>query len=82
MLDVILKFLLAILHRMLHNGSSLSSSKPAFPVKWNKGVLKSELLRHSIFAGNDSSGSPKIEVGTYVGTKKAISEVFELVNKT
>ncbi|PQE07978.1 lipoxygenase 1 protein [Rutstroemia sp. NJR-2017a WRK4] len=67
---------------MLHNGSSLSSSKPAFPVKWNKGVLKSELLRHSIFAGNDSSGSSKIEVGTYVGTKKALSEVFGLVNKT
>jgi hypothetical protein len=82
MLDVILKYLLAMLHRLLHHGSSLPSSKPGFPVKWNKGVLKSELLRHSIFAGNDPSGASKIEVGTYVGTKKAISEVFELVNKT
>ncbi|KAM3073897.1 hypothetical protein ACMFMG_008515 [Clarireedia jacksonii] len=82
MLQFIFKLPPAMLHRQLHNDSGLSSSKPVFPVRWNKGVLKLELLRHSMFAGNESSVGSKIEVGSYVGTKKAISEVFELVNKT
>ncbi|RAL60663.1 hypothetical protein DID88_009981 [Monilinia fructigena] len=57
------------------------------PIEWNKGVLKSELIAHSIFAGEhdelkEDSDKPNFTTGTYVGTKKAVSEVYTLINKT
>ncbi|KAI9641325.1 hypothetical protein NHQ30_010127 [Ciborinia camelliae] len=73
--------------RILHNGQHKGPLLKPLPIEWNNGVLKSELLAHSIFAGEDDrlkedSGKPNIATGTYIGTKKAVSEVYTLINKS
>ena len=76
-----------ILQRILQHGEAKSPLPKPLPIEWNNGVLKTELLAHSIFAGEhdkskEASGKPKFATGTYVGTKKAVSEVYTLINKT
>lgn len=72
---------------ILHEGQAKNPLHKPLPIEWNKGVLKSELLAHSIFAGDrdelkEDAENPKFATGTYVGTKKAVSEVYTLINKT
>ncbi|ESZ94090.1 hypothetical protein SBOR_5510 [Sclerotinia borealis F-4128] len=79
--------LLQKVENMLHNEQAKHPLPKPLPIAWNKGVLKSELLAHSIFAGEhdtlkEGDDKPKFATGTYVGTKKAVSEVHALINKT
>ncbi|TGO70698.1 hypothetical protein BELL_0682g00050 [Botrytis elliptica] len=74
---------------ILHHGKHEAPPPKRFPIEWNHGVLKAELLAHSIFAGEhdhnklkEDSGKAKFATGTYIGTKKAVSEVYTLVNKS
>ncbi|KAF7853808.1 uncharacterized protein EAF02_011798 [Botrytis sinoallii] len=74
---------------ILHHGKHEAPPPKRFPIEWNHGVLKAELLAHSIFAGEhdhnklkEDSGEAKFATGTYIGTKKAVSEVYTLVNKS
>ncbi|KAB8293443.1 hypothetical protein EYC80_007754 [Monilinia laxa] len=72
---------------ILHHGQAKHPLLKPSPIEWNKGVLKSELIAHSIFAEEhdelkEESGKPNFATGTYVGTKKAVSEVYTLINNT
>lgn len=73
---------------LLHNEHNHKSPLPKpLPIEWNKGVFKAELLAHDIFAGEHDKLKEDVEkskfaTGTYVGTKKAVSEVYTLINKT
>lgn len=74
---------------ILHHRQHEAPPPKRFPIEWNHGVLKAELLAHSIFAGEydhnklkEDSNKAKFATGTYVGTKKAVSEVYSLVNKS
>ncbi|KAF5870677.1 putative lipoxygenase protein [Botrytis fragariae] len=74
---------------ILHHGQHEAPPPRRLPIEWNHGVLKAELLAHSIFAGEhdhnklkEDSGKAKFATGTYIGTKKAVSDVYTLVNKS
>ncbi|TGO20855.1 hypothetical protein BPAE_0261g00120 [Botrytis paeoniae] len=74
---------------ILHHGQHEAPPPKRLPIEWNHGVLKAELLAHSIFAGEhdhnklkEDSNKAKFATGTYIGTKKAVSEVYTLVNKS
>ncbi|TGO87329.1 hypothetical protein BPOR_0233g00020 [Botrytis porri] len=74
---------------ILHHEQNQAPPPKRFPIEWNHGVLKAELLAHSIFAGEhdhdklkEDSNKAKFATGTYIGTKKAVSEVYTLVNKS
>ncbi|APA13423.1 hypothetical protein sscle_11g081930 [Sclerotinia sclerotiorum 1980 UF-70] len=72
---------------ILHHGQHKRRVAKPLPIEWNTGVLKAELLAHSIFAEEDDKlkedlDKTKFATGTYVGTKRAVSEVYSLINKT
>ncbi|QSZ28791.1 hypothetical protein DSL72_003296 [Monilinia vaccinii-corymbosi] len=72
---------------ILHDGQAKHPLLKPLPIEWNHGVLKSELVAHSIFAGEhdklkEDSNKPNFTTGTFVGTKKAVSEVYTLINKS
>jgi len=74
---------------ILHHAEHQAPPPKRLPSEWNHGVFKAELLAHSIFAGErdhnklkEDLKKAKFATGTYIGTKKAVSEVYTLVNKS
>ncbi|KAJ8061462.1 hypothetical protein OCU04_009280 [Sclerotinia nivalis] len=72
---------------ILHHGQHKGRLAKPLPIEWNTGVLKAELLARSIFAEEEDKleedfDKTKFATGTYVGTKRAVSEVYTLINKT